>query len=117
MAKDHFLARVISIGVSLADHVLDGGDGASVTLPPLARERRGRAWVAASAVEIRWMVDHRASSLPFSMREMSACGMPLRLASSACVQPSSIRRWRMESPGWDSSASADQVGRRTMYVA
>ena len=54
-----------------------------------------------------------ASSRPFSMREMSACGMPLRLASSACVQPSSIRRSRMESPGWESSASADQAGMRT----
>ena len=114
VAKDHFLALVISIVVPLADHFLDGGLGISETLRPLARVRGGFACVAASAVEIRWIVDHRASSRPFSMREMSACGMPLRLASSACVQPSSIRRSRIESPGWESSASADQVRMRTI---
>ena len=43
-----------------------------VILRPLARLRRGRADVSASAAEMRWMVDQRASSRPFSMREMSA---------------------------------------------
>jgi hypothetical protein len=86
---------VIAIVTPLADHFFDGGLGDSATLPPLARLRRGRACVSASAVEMRWIVDQRASSRPFSIREMSACGIPLRLESSACVQPSSIvvRGW------------------------
>ena len=104
---------MIAIVAPLADHFFGGDFGGSATRPPFARERRGGVCVAVSAVEIRCMVDQRASSRPFSMREMSACGMPLRLASSACVQPSSIRRSRIESPGWESSASADQAGMRT----
>ncbi len=51
------------------------------------------------AAESRWIVDQRASKRPFSIREMSACGTPDNVPSSAWVQPSSIRRSRIESPG------------------
>ena len=109
MTADHFLAGVIAIVVPLADHFLDGDTGSAAILPPLATVRPGRAGVVASAFEIRWIVDQRASSRPFSIREISACGVPHRLASSACVQPSSIRRSRIESPGLESSVRAIQV--------
>lgn len=55
------------------------------------------------------MVDQRASRCPFSMREMSAWGMSVRVASSVWVQPSSMRRLRIAAPGWVSSARVSQV--------
>ena len=72
VAKNHFVALVIAIVVPLADHFFDGDLGGPATRPPLARERRGVVCVAVSAVEMRWIVDQRASSRPFSMREISA---------------------------------------------
>ena len=53
---------------------------------------------------IRPTVDHRGSRLPFSIREISARGTRLRLASSCWVQPSSVRRSRIPWPGWRSWA-------------
>ena len=51
--------------------------------PPLARLRFDATSVASSAADSRWMVDQRASSRPFSIREMSAWATPECSASSA----------------------------------
>lgn len=71
----------------LGYHRERGAAGTSPTLPPLARLRRRGCSMVASGVEILWMMDHRASSRPFSMREISAWGMPVRFASSDSVDP------------------------------
>lgn len=73
----------------LGYHRERGAAGTSPTLPPLARLRRWGCSMVASGVEILWMMDHRASSRPFSMREISAWGC--RFASPA--RTLSIRRW------------------------
>lgn len=98
IANDHFFARATGIVLPVADHFVVGPLGDAVTLRPFARLRRVSVVVAASAAEIRWIVDQRASNRPFSIREISACGIPERAARSDCVQPRSIRRSRIESP-------------------
>ena len=72
VTKNHRSARPILTTAPRGDHFFADGAGVLAILRPLAMLRRGRADVSASAAEMRWMVDQRASSRPFSMREMSA---------------------------------------------
>ncbi|HKY16323.1 MAG TPA: hypothetical protein VJM33_15460 [Microthrixaceae bacterium] len=97
VSEDHFAERVIRATELGGVHVL-AGFGVALTRRPLARLRRGVP-APASAARRRCSVDQRASRRAFSMREMSACGTPASSASSACVQPSAMRRSRMELPG------------------
>lgn len=67
-ASDDSMATVGPFGV----HRLPGRFGEERSRPPLARLRFDATSVASSAADRRWMVDQRASSRPFSIREMSA---------------------------------------------
>ena len=117
VTEDHRSASPISRTLPRGIHFFGAPVGvAVVVLRPLDRLRWGSEAGSASAAESRWMVDQRASSRPFSMREMSAWGTPVRFDSSACVQPSSARRSRIESPGCESSASVDQEVMPQVYV-
>jgi hypothetical protein len=69
VAKDQFMARAIDTVLPVADHFLPGRSGVQVTVRPLARLRRDCSAAEAKAAEIRGMVDHRAPSRPFSIRE------------------------------------------------
>jgi len=97
-------------------HFLPVGFRNELRRPPFSKLRFGSTPGASNAVDNRWMVDHRASSRPFSIREMSACATPARSASSACVQPKSIRRSRIEPPGLVSPAMVARPVIGTVYV-
>ena len=117
IAEDHRLALSILSTVPRGVHFFVVAVGvAVVVLRPLDRLRWGSTAGSASAADSRWMVDQRASSRPFSRREMSAWGTPVRFDSSACVQPSSARRSRIESPGRKSSASVHHEVIPRVYV-
>ena len=114
--RDQRLARSIGSVVPFAVQRAAVESGSRVARRPFARLRRPGSAVSASAAEIRWTVDHRASRCPFSRRDMSACGIPDLAASSSWVQPSSNLRSRMESPRRASSPMADQIVTRQVYV-
>lgn len=72
VAKDHASDDSMATVGALGDHRFPVRFGEERSRPPLARLRFGATSVASSAADSRWMVDHRASSRPFSIREMSA---------------------------------------------
>jgi hypothetical protein len=78
-ASDDSMATVGPFGV----HRRPVRFGDERSLPPLARLRFDATSVASSAADSRWMVDQRASSRPFSIREMSAWATPECSESSA----------------------------------
>jgi hypothetical protein len=65
-----------------------GFAGGGVRRPPFARLRRGRFDGSLRTAMMRWIVDQRASSRPFSMRDKSACVTPQSSANSCWLHPS-----------------------------
>ena len=117
VTNDHASGDSIAAIGPFGVHAFPVGFGPERSRPPLARLRLGSTPGAANADESRWMVDQRASSRPFSIREMSAWETPACSASSACVHPSSIRRSRIESPGRVSPAMVARSVMDPVYVS
>lgn len=72
VANDHASDDSMATVGPFGDHRCPGRFGEERSRPPLARLRFGATSVASNAADRRWIVDHRASSRPFSIREMSA---------------------------------------------
>lgn len=72
MTDDHASADSTAAIGPFGVHLLPVGFGPGRLRPPLARLRLGSTPGVSNAAESRWMVDHRASSRPFSIREISA---------------------------------------------
>lgn len=117
VTEDHAPAGSIGAIGPFGAHFLPVGFRGKLRRPPFSKLRFGSTPGASKAVDNRWMVDHRASSRPFSIREISAWATPVRSASSACVQPKSIRRSRIEPPGLVSPAMVARSVMQAVYVA
>lgn len=72
VTKNHASAGSIGSIGPFGVHFFPVGSGGDLVRPPFAKLRFGFTPGASKAVDRRWMVDHRASSRPFSIREISA---------------------------------------------